>query len=757
MKKTTALLFTLFTIIAGLGVVSCQQHEPITPSITVNPVTVEGEGGNIIIPFTITGDASAKPEVECNVSWLHDIKVTESVIGCKVDANPTLEERVATITLKCGDIPAVDITVTQKVANSDFVINIVGITPYSCTVNFAPIKHDGPYFYLVVNAEYFNNFKANKDFGPLYEEDLAWLEDLAEYKGVSLESYLSSNAQLYSTTAEPCYIVYQDLNPDSDYVAYCYGMDGQGVRTTDICYTEFSTTIIQSSDITFTLEVSDITTNSATIEVSPSNEDTYFWTYISEMDYAKYDDYNVMMTMINNIKNEVANGQDVFNIIHQGKSSQTPEQLWSGTEYHIIAWGIDARCNPTTQPVNIGSFNTLSAGISDNCTFEISCPEVTQTDMLINVKPSNNTTRYMICPIEESICEAYDDEQMAQRIINMEQKRFDGQEYGEGVDWTNAEWIFTGEQSVWGRADLMWTFEAGKTYRIFVFGIDHNGSRTTNVARFDQTCSEVQRSDMTFTAEVVKSAWDHPIIRVTPSNDEEYWVACLIKTEYVDWYRNADGTINEHEMMHLLDEEYFDGDTKYYAKRGMNEGSYYWSSDSEYSLVVCGWSGTNTTPFFEFKFNTPSIPWGESDASVDVVYYLFDGEELAQMDPMVWAGYNDNCIIYIEYTPNESAAHWYGGVWLPLEQYELGVDHLIPLLKNDTVSHVDQSWGRYSGCVFDYTYSFSWFAEDAEGKFGEWNYVEFTPKRNCEDSNVSDPFDFWTNPKPHSATYVIGK
>ena len=362
----------------------------------------------------------------------------------------------------------------------------------------------------------------------------------------------------------------------------------------------------------------------------------------------------------------------------------------------------------------------------------------------------------MICPVEDGICGAYGDEQMAQRLINMEQARFDEAFYGAGVNWSNAEWIFTGEQTVWGRADLDWTFEAGKTYRIYVFGVDHNGSRTTAVARYDQQAAEVEPSNMTFQVELVQNSWDHPIIRVIPSVDNEYWVACVMKTEYVDWYRNEDGTINDHEMMHMLDEEYFDGQAKYYAKMGTDESSYYWSSDSLYSLVVCGWSGTNTTRFFEFQFETPSIPWNESEAGVDVKYYLFNGADLAKLEPMMWAGYEDNCIIYIEYTPNEQAAHWYGGVWLPLEYYELGVDHLIPLLKNDTVSHVDQSWGRYSGCVFDTTYSLSWFAEDAEGKFGEWNYIEFTPTRTeGEGYNMSEPFKFWENPHQNGTFMVL--
>jgi hypothetical protein len=105
---------------------------------------------------------------------------------------------------------------------------------------------------------------------------------------------------------------------------------------------EFSTDIIATSDIEFTLDVTEITSNSANITVTPSNSDYYFWTYISEMDYALYDDYAVMVNMISNITAEVANGASITDIIHSGASSQRPKSLWSGTQYHIIAWGIVA-------------------------------------------------------------------------------------------------------------------------------------------------------------------------------------------------------------------------------------------------------------------------------------------------------------------------------------------------------------------------------------------------------------------------------
>lgn len=753
MRKLFSTLLTATIVAFGAMVVSCN-NDPDVPvlSLEIADVEVDGEGGTVNIPFVLKGADDIIPEVTTDASWVHDFTATNSIVQCQVDANPTLEVRTATLTFAFDDKLTMDVIVTQGVADSDFVINVSAISAYGCWVNIAPIKHEGSFLYLIVSKNY---FELIGDMENLYQEDLDYIRELAEHAGCTIDEYLPIASNMYSADGAEVNMRYSKLTPETRYVVYCYGMDVQGNRTSDICYKEFTTTIVETSDIEFSLEVGNIEAHSATIVVNPSNDDYYYWTYISEMDYAQYEDYAVMENMINNIKAQVEQGVDITDIIHSGVSSQTPTSLWSGTKYHIIAWGMDDRCTATTKPVNIGSFTTLSDGISDDCTFEISCSDVGQTDMLINVKPSNNSTRYMICPVEENICGAYNDEQMAQRLINMEQARFDDEFYGEGVDWSNAEWIFTGEQSKWGRADLEWTFEAGKTYRIFVFGVDANGSRTTNVARHDQKAADVEASDMTFEVELLQNSWNHPVFRITPSNNEEYWLACVMKTEYVDWYRDENGSILNHEMMHMLEEEYFDGQAKYYAKQGASEESYYWSSDSEYSLLICGWSGSNTTPFFEYKFTTPSIPWGESGAAVELKWDLFDGAQLAKMDPMTWAGYEDNCIIYIEYTPNESAAHWYGGVWLPISSYELGVDHLIPILKDDTVSHVDRVWGRYGGLSFDDTYSLSWFAEDAEGRFGEWNYIEFTPNRHEGESNMSEPYDFWTTPKQNGCVMVL--
>lgn len=762
MKRVFNLLTFVALAMLSFAMVACNDNPDVDKSgIQSNPVEIDGLGGNVAVAYVVTGGDASQLEVSCDVEWLHDFVVDTSIIRCQADANTTKAARVATLTLSCGALPSIEVTVTQLAADVDFLIDITEITPYTCHVTYTPVNHDGSYLFLVVEKDTLESYIVTDALDEWCQGDIEWLTGQAEYNGMTLEEFLPEAKMLFSVFPDPVSIDYTTLDAETDYYAYCYGMEADGTITTPMYFKEFSTRIVQSVDMEFELTVEDVEANAATITVTPSNnEEYYFWTYISAMDYAIYDDNAVMTNMIANILATVEYGEATMEeLLHQGPSSQRPKSLWSGTKYHVIAWGMDLKGAPTTPPINIGSFVTASSAVEDDCTFAISCPEVTQTDMLINVKPSKSTTRYMICPVEETICGAYGDEQMAQRLINMEQGRFDESFYGEGVDWSNAEWIFSGEQTKWGRADLDWTFEAGKSYRIYVFGVDANGNRTTAVARHDQQAAAGERSDMTFEVELIENVWNYPVIRVTPSNNNEFWLSCMMKSEYVDLYRNGDGTINEEEMMHMLDHEYFDGDAKYYAKQGEREDTYYWASESEYTLLLCGWSGSNTTPFFEFKFTTPAIPWGESEAGVEVEYKLFDGAALVEMDMFTWAGYEDNCVVYIEYTPNEQAAHWYGGVWMPESNYadNGGVDHLVALLRNPDVSHVDRYSGMYRGVWFDDTFSISWFAEDADGRLGQWHYEEFTPTREGDGYNMDEPYDFWTNPKANSAILTFKK
>ena len=137
------------------------------------------------------------------------------------------------------------------------------------------------------------------------------------------------------------------------------------------------------------------------------------------------------------------------------------------------------------------------------------------------------------------------DEQMAQRIINMESQRLMDGFYGDDQNWTNFESLYTGEQSKWARADLYWQKVNPNTLmHIYVFGVSTRGERTTAVARLDQRTAEADKSDMTFDVSVVEENWQGGTYKVVPSNDEDFWVPFMVQSSDLDLFRKGDGTLN---------------------------------------------------------------------------------------------------------------------------------------------------------------------------------------------------------------------
>ena len=250
MKRFLSIITLLTVALAAVQFTSCNNDPAVDEvKIIANDARVNGLGGKLNIPYSLQGIEGIKPTVECDDSWIRNITVYDTIIHCNVDANPTMEERSTTLTIRYERYCSTTITITQGVADSDFVINVTPTGAYSCIVDYVPINYDGPFFFLIVDKSYFEIYQLTNDLDGLYEEDIDWLISLADAYGMSIEEYLVANKQLYSADGSQVTISYSDLEPNSSYVAYCYGMEPDGTRTTEMCYKEFSTEIIATSEI----------------------------------------------------------------------------------------------------------------------------------------------------------------------------------------------------------------------------------------------------------------------------------------------------------------------------------------------------------------------------------------------------------------------------------------------------------------------------------------------------------------------------
>ena len=150
-------IITLFTVLfAAVELTSCNNDPSVGEmKIVASDAEMNGLGGKLNIPYTLNGADGVKPSVECSDSWIRNFKVYDTIIQCDVEANPTKEARSTTITIFYERYCSTTITVTQGVADSDFVINVTPTGAYSSLVNYVPINYEGPFFFLVVDNSYF--------------------------------------------------------------------------------------------------------------------------------------------------------------------------------------------------------------------------------------------------------------------------------------------------------------------------------------------------------------------------------------------------------------------------------------------------------------------------------------------------------------------------------------------------------------------------------------------------------------------------
>lgn len=751
--------------ISGETPFAYDSEAPATDSyVTLEKNMVESDfnAADLSVTYELKDGADAsKLQASSSAYWIKDVKVADGKVTFSITENVSDAARTGRISLCYDGARAIDITVNQACEpkeNEDlFTFNVTVISPYSVSVDITTHDFDGNYLYLVAKASAIDKYIEAGNIQGWIDGDLQWLQEEADYYGLSLEEFLLRHPSVYMLDGISFKgVEYKKLDPNTDYYIYAYGLETDGTVTTEFYKQRFTTEVVNQVDLTFTATVDNISGTSANISITPSdNTNSYFWTYVSEMDYSLYSEEFIMDNMIANIRDYVDKGVDPFDIIHVGPSGEAPNGLWEGTKYYIIAWGMDDNLTPTTKPQVVTTFTTLEYQYPFDCEFDIELLNVTSQDIQVKVTPTDNDIRYYVAFVDEEKCKGYNKDQMAQRIINMENARFEQNFYGADKNWGNVDWVLSGEQTIWGRKDLGWTFSPQHTYNIYAFGVDNSGERTTVVNMVTATTPKAAQSDMTFevTLDEEQSYWHYGYFNIKPSNDNEYYITLLVQTEELKYVMNEDGTFDEARLCEEID-EFYDHSPNYATRTGEFTMMNIWVPDTDYTLLVCGWAGGNTTPFYRFDCHSPAIPFNESDADVNISYELFDGTELEAFDPVRWKGYSGNVLIWLTFEPNDLATYWCGGVWMPSSAYnDIGGEaYLVVLDMNETVSYVNKKNGQYR-LTYGGPLSLSGFAMDKDGKMGRWHYEEFEVTAD----KIIPVYDFWSHKESPEKVMTVKK
>ena len=762
------------------------------PVIKVEALSVDAAAGTYELPVTVENPVDGKVlSVDAPADAWFTVKST-SASGITVEVPDNLSAaRSQDITLNYEKAQSITVSLTQKQwVYSEFDIAISNIGPFGATVTITrKTGYHGGYFFEILDKAAFDRYVSgdqNKigDFAygdAIYQSDKQYLNSLAQQHGHSLGKLFSMLGSMYSkedSTTMP----YSGLSTDTEYIFLVYGMEDSdnATRKTAMCFYSFKTGYSSESDLRFTGNAYDITENYATIKVTPSNNSEYWYMdWASEIQLQSTDVATIMQNSINSAKSLLGR-YSAEQILCHGTEEIQATDLMPGTEYSVIAWGMNLEMAATTEPRVVFKFKTSDYEIVDNCRFTIEPMEIEDMDIKVRVTPTNNSTRYYVAFVAKSIMQGYSDEQAAQRIINMESQRIDQHYYDiENLSWANLPGMGSGVREIWGRRDEGWTFQPKHDYRIYVFGVDNFGIRSTAVDAIDVTTAEAGESHNHFQVEINKNTWQGIDYTVTPEIQDEYWMPFVAETSDIDkHFRNPDGSLKEEELFAWV-EEYYEDEINYYSYRGTRELHQHVTPDTNYSIFIFGYAGTYTTKIYEWKVYAPKPPLGESTADYTYSYEIFRGEDLADIDSRIWphADFDGDCIMVIKMQPTENAVHWYFGIWPPKENFQDqgGMYYLMTLDMNPEVSSIDQKNFRIrpwwygvqkdykwvipgtDEIVNHYPWTISGWAEDAEGNYGPWHYEYFIPvpvpkgqETGPYEVGYDQAYNFWSSPSSAS-------
>ena len=700
------------------------------------------------------------------------------------------EPRSAEVVLTYPKAESVTVALTQgKWEYPEFEIAAKEIGPFGATFDIKRKSgYGGGYFFEVLDRPAFEKYVASEThkigefaYGEaLYQSDLAYLQRMAEKHGPPLGQLFSMLPGMYSKDAELT-VPYTGLAVETEYMFIVYGMEDSdaATRKTPICLYAFKTGYSSDSALTFSGSAVDVTENYAELAVTPSNNTEYWYmNWASEIELATKTPAEIMQSSINLAKSLLSR-YTAEQILCHGPETVQATDLTPGTNYTVFAWGMNLEMSATTEPKEVFTFRTKEFTIVDDCTFQIDVMQIQDMDVQVRVTPSNPSTRYYVAFVDVDKMVGYTDEQAAQRIINMESQRIDNGYYDvPNLSWANLPGLEAGTREIWGRRDEGWSFQPDHDYHIYVFGIDNFGIRSTNVARIDVHTAQATQSQNHFTVTVDQASWLGVDYTVTPEIDDEYWMPFFIETADLDYFRNADGSLKEQQIMHEI-EEYYENEILYNTYHGTKTLHAHVTPATQYSILVFGYSGTYTTKMYEWKVYAPAPPIGTSTADFTYTFELFRGEDLAELNPLLFphADYDGDCIMVTRITPTENAKHWYFGVWPPKENFreQGGQYYLMTLDMNETVSCVDKKvfnirpwwygcgngsathkepWQDDEGHLMNYyPWTLSGWAEDADGNYGPWHYDYLIPipKPKAQvtgnyEVGYTEAYDFWSAP-----------
>lgn len=197
------------------------------------------------VSYTITGADETTHIVAEASGYTASVDAKANTISVKAGAE-TAEGYVIVKAIRNSDGAATSQFITVNAAGSGseeggddpkdaFTITISDIKADAATVTFTPADNEMTYIYMLTDKDYLDEYGLDTD-DALFADDMDYFEYLADKYGLTLQQVLD----VYLTKGEKVN-TYDELDPETEYVAYAYGLTTDNKLATKIIRANFTT------------------------------------------------------------------------------------------------------------------------------------------------------------------------------------------------------------------------------------------------------------------------------------------------------------------------------------------------------------------------------------------------------------------------------------------------------------------------------------------------------------------------------------
>ncbi|MDO5497537.1 MAG: hypothetical protein Q4F45_06620 [Alistipes sp.] len=521
-----------------------------------------------------------------------------------------------------------------------FDIEVTDITSNGSLITVTPSKDDVLY--------YFDNI-AKDEFINTYGSSAAATAEGAFEKMVAMGMTIEEAIETYASLGVDSWRYDGGLSPDTEYVAYAVAISNEGKALSEGQSFEYRTLAEEQpavSDITFDIEVTDITSTSANVRIIPSRDDVpYYFDVVSK--YILTEFYNgdaaaVVEDMFDSLLENGMPVEEVSEYTKWGEISYSYDDDFSpDEEYVVYAFPINEQGDVIAEGATY-NFRTLAEeqpGVSD-MTFDIEVTDVTSTSANVRVTPSRDDVIYYFDIIAD----------YSGDVTVLVENMFESMAGGTPIEELIAAYASQGADG-WYYDN---TLSPDTEYMVYVVPINEQG-KAIGEATIDYFTTSPMNTEMDWNVEFGDIHYDGLAFTVTPTDDTvPYYFT--VRPQF-----SHGGAMSDEELLATIMAE--DGMMMdYYAVTGEYESLYEWQefilcSDTAYDLIIFAYSdGQALSGVKKVPFRTKTPETAPADCTFELSYTLGEGNATISVTP------SDENLMYMWDVEDKNIVESFGGI-----------------------------------------------------------------------------------------------